>query len=99
MTTTCLITGRLVTASGSPMRGETVTARPDLGANEVVFADHSAVAAEGVVKLSDENGEFSLTLSRGLPVILRIDVLGLAKRVTVPDRESVTLEELIDGGL
>ena len=96
----CVISGTLVNVVGTPMAHATIGVRLDQAANQVVFdADGQAIGDEERLELSDENGDFSISLLQGLKIILRIEVLKLYRQVTVPARATATLEEVLNGDL
>ena len=95
--TTCILSGRLVELTGSPIQGAVISFRPDRGRNTVLFTDGGALGEDEHVELTGEDGEFAISLTQGLTLILRIDAVDLHKQVTVPEQATVTLEELING--
>lgn len=97
--TTCILTGRLVELTGSPIQGAPIALRPDRGRNTTLFTNGNALGEDEHIELTGEDGEFAISLTRGLRLIIRIDALDLHKQVTVPEQATCTLEELIDGNL
>lgn len=95
----CLITGTLVTLTGQPLSNEVVGWRVDSAPNAAPFVDGKAVGREELVATTDAQGQFSVTLTQGLAVIVRIEALSLCKQITIPAQPTATLEELLDASL
>jgi len=96
MAALCIVSGTLARISGGAIAGAVVAFAP---AQTPVFVDGRALSAEERVELTDENGQFSVSLVQGLDVIIRIDEINLHRQVTIPETATVTLEELLDGDL
>jgi len=96
---TCIVSGKLIDATGSPLALAPVGVRLDQSPNDLQFSDGSAITRTEVLELTDEYGQFSMALAQGLKIVIRIDDLNLHRQVTVPNQASATLEELLNGDL
>ena len=94
MAATCSLTGKIVDASGQPLVTAAVRAIPMSERGAPVFVDDALVAGASISTVTDVNGNFSLTLVRGLKVIVTCDVIGYSKQVTIPDAASVNIKDL-----
>lgn len=95
----CILTGRLVDLTGSPIQGVPVAFRPDRGRNDVLFADGAALGDDEHVEYTGEEGEFAISLTQGLRLVIRIDSVDVHRQVTVPAQDTCTLEELLNADL
>jgi hypothetical protein len=95
----CIVDGKITTMAGAPVAGAVVAFRPDAPANDVNFVDDGAVSRDEIVRITDENGEFSVTLLQGAAIAVRVDEINLFRQVTVPAQSQATLEELLDANL
>lgn len=95
----CIVSGRLTNLVGTPTASATVAFRLDRGPNDVAFSGGDALTEDEVVELTDENGNFSVSLTQGARVTVRVDKLGLHRQVLVPETATATLEELLNGDL
>jgi hypothetical protein len=95
----CIVSGTLTNLTGAPIASATVIFRLDQGANDVTFKDGNAITEDEHVELTDEYGNFSVSLTQGTRVLVRIDKLRLHRQVLVPESATATLEELLDGDL
>jgi hypothetical protein len=94
---TCYVTGVILTVTGAPARGAVVATWPEIEPGRPGFAaGGEALSQQGARAVTDELGRFALTLVRGARVVVRCEAIGLARQLTVPDREEITFKELID---
>lgn len=94
MAATCTLIGKIVGANGQPMQTIAVRARPVSQRNATIVVDDAIVSEAAIETQTDVNGGFSLTLVRGLQVVVTCDVIGFSKQVTIPDAASVDLKDL-----
>lgn len=95
----CVITGRLTSVTGQPLALATVGIRLDQAPNDVQFLDGNALTRTEHLETTNEYGDFSVSLTQGMNIVIRIEDLGLHRQVTVPTAASATLEELLNGDI
>jgi hypothetical protein len=97
---TCNITGSLISLSGAPLVGACVFVRRDDPGNTPPFvAGGAGVGVQEISTVTDAQGQFSVTLAQGAPVVIRIPDLALHFQAVVPMAASATLKELVDAHL
>lgn len=92
----CIVTGTIVDVGGQAVSGAVVAVRNAATGNRVQFVGGAAVGGGEATAQTNGDGQFSLALEQGADVVIRIDELGLHKRVTVPAVADATLEELLN---
>ena len=92
----CLISGTLADVNGSRIQRATVAVRRASSPNNPIFVGTQAISDEEHKILTDENGQFSISLVQGLDIVMRIDAIGLHRQVRVPEQASATLEEVLN---
>ena len=90
----CAISDIFYDAGGSPMQGVYVRFTPD--PSELSILTVGLVARE-VTTSSDSSGRVSFNLIRGTTGTLTITGLGICRQVTIPDRSSAGLLDLVSG--
>ena len=91
----CLVSGRITRASGSPLAGVNVSWRLDAGPNtsvEVSPQDELNVA-------TNNNGVWSISLTQGQRMIVRIPKLRIFRQVRIPEQAAATLEEVLNADI
>lgn len=92
---TCTLQGTLIDAGGQPMAAVGVRVSPVTVGGAPVFTAHGElVGLEPLATITDENGYFAINLVRGLQCVVTIDVLGYARKVTIPDQPTCNLKDL-----
>jgi len=95
----CVITGRLTSVTERPLALATIGIRLDQAPNDVQFLNGNALTRTEHLETTDEFGNFSVALTQGVKIVIRIEDLGLHRQVTVPSQASATLEELLNGDI
>jgi hypothetical protein len=100
--TVCIVSGLIVDIRGAPVAGTRIGVTMDVATsaaspNSGAFVTGRAFGRSPVDVVTDENGRFSLSLERRLPIIIHIDEIGVHRQVTVPDAPTATLEEVLHG--
>lgn len=91
----CLLQGTIIDVNGQPLAGTGVRAHLAPDDNQAVFvASGELVGREPVNVITDVNGFFEMNLVRGLQCVVTVDVLGFAKKITVPDAPTAQLKDL-----
>lgn len=83
---TCLLTGFIVQADGTPAADVTVraTIRSTEDDQSGQFADDGAVTSEPVVAFTGSDGRFSLAVPQGATMLFEVAAVNLRKLISVP---------------
>lgn len=92
MSQVCVVTHTFFDAGGKHFKGVYVRFRPSLMPTQALAA---GTPARDVTTSSDEHGEVTLYLPRGMRGMLTISGIGLVREVTVPDVAAADLFDLI----
>jgi len=92
---TCNVTGRFIDASGNYKKGVVVIFSPI-----TVQAAHTSYGyiAGDASATSDATGQISMSITRNTYGLLTITGIGIVRRVTIPDQETVDVFELAAQG-
>ncbi len=95
MTDVCTIHGTIIDANGKPQAATGVRVHVTSDNNASIFtAAGELVGRNAISTITDENGYFSMNVVRGLQCVVTVDVLGFAKKVTIPDQPTCQLKDL-----
>jgi hypothetical protein len=88
----CIVSGRVTRASGSPLAGIPVYWRLDAAPNSQI-----QVSPQDELKtITDNNGNWSISLEQDTRMIVRIPELRLFRQVRIPTQAAATLEEVLN---
>ena len=91
-TSLCTVTAHFVRADGSDMKGVLVRFTP---ATATERPQGSSFVSADITAESDEDGQLSLTLIRGMHGYLAVTGIPLFREVTVPDSPTANLFDLV----
>lgn len=91
---TCSIVGRIMTLRNEPIPGAEISASM-MGPASSNPADESLVSEEKITCLSDEEGRWSVAVTKGQLVLLEIPTIGYNEVIRVPDLAYVLFKDLV----
>jgi len=92
---TCILTGDIVDAQGTPATGVSVTLHPVVGAQVDGQGRLVAAAAGAIFVQTDEHGHFEVAVTRLLRVRVVCEAVRLQRTMTIPDQPTAILSDLL----
>lgn len=93
--TTCILTGDIVDAQGTPAVGVSVTIHPVAGTKVDAQGRLVATAAGAIFVQTNEHGHFEVAVTRLLTVRVVCEAVRLQRTITIPDQSTVVLSDLL----